>query len=104
MDARMITAFTRVFDALLPAHEEISASVEPRGPVGIGGMLAMTRRQRRRLAARSPLRVGGHARRRNDCRVPALVTSIGEVAERQASEIADGADGEHLPGVRNQQR
>jgi hypothetical protein len=43
MDARVISAFTRVFDALLPAHDEIGASIEPCGPVGIGGMLAMTR-------------------------------------------------------------
>src|SRR5215475_1159322 len=66
----------------------------------------MTGRERRRLA----LRWGVHARTRGERRdarggrILALVSAIGQIADRQAREKADGADGQHHPGIGNQQR
>ena len=52
------------------------------------------------------LSAGGGTRGRGarGCRVLALVVAVGQVADREAREIADRANGEHDPGIRNQQR
>src|SRR5262245_31499249 len=84
-----------------PIRGRARRSIEPGGPLGL--MFGMGWRRLRLV--RDPQR---RRRRRSRCfrggRVLALILAVSDPTERQAGQKRKGADAEHPPGIRDEQR